>query len=331
MNFGHIVSNNIDVEQIRNKYNISENYIKDLCTVNGKIKKFFVSMLPDSCKHLIVHLYTVEGLNSYKIAEVYKISYKSVVKVLDEYGINRIYSGGSRKYTFNEHYFDVIDTNNKAYILGFLYADGYNGVDRNIVSINLQERDKELLDKIKIELDSNNQLTYLDYSHYNDGVNMNAQNQYKLTLHSAILCKALNDLGCTQRKSLTLQFPCNLRKDLYSHFIRGYFDGDGCIGRYKRNDGKGYNYEFQLMSTCDFLSFVQKCIIQDVGVQGGGIHSTSSYDNGITKSLRICGKQQVKKVMDWLYNDAEIYLEREYNRYIEYFYNDVDTNESLLD
>ena len=52
------------------------------------------------------------------------------------------------QYTFDTHFFDEINTQEKAYVLGFLFADGYNYEKRGVVSLSLQEKDKEILDKI---------------------------------------------------------------------------------------------------------------------------------------------------------------------------------------
>ena len=55
----------------------------------------------------------------------------------------------SRKYTFNEHYFNVIDDEHKAYWLGFLMADGYNHESKTCVAIRLQSEDREILEKLR--------------------------------------------------------------------------------------------------------------------------------------------------------------------------------------
>lgn len=66
----------------------------------------------------------------------------------------------SRKYNVNENYFDNIDTPNKAYILGLLYADGNNHIKNNTVSIALQEEDVEILRLINKEIESDRPLSF---------------------------------------------------------------------------------------------------------------------------------------------------------------------------
>ena len=56
--------------------------------------------------------------------------------------------------TFDEHSFDVIDTEEKAYWLGFLYADGNVSNTKNEVGITLQSSDIKHLYKFKTFLKS---------------------------------------------------------------------------------------------------------------------------------------------------------------------------------
>ena len=68
----------------------------------------------------------------------------------------------NRKYNVNDNYFDVIDNQNKAYILGFLYADGCN-YKNGYFKIDLQEEDKNMLEVFKKELNFEGNATRLDH------------------------------------------------------------------------------------------------------------------------------------------------------------------------
>src|ERR1035437_1132855 len=130
-------------------------------------------------------------------------------------------------YTFDEHYFDNIDTKDKAYILGFLFADGYNYECRGVISLSLAQRDKEILDKINEILHSNRPLQFIDMKKYHK--EQTHQNQYRLNLSNRHTSMTLKKLGCSQCKSKTLLYPTFLTPEFTHHFIRGYFDGDSCI------------------------------------------------------------------------------------------------------
>ena len=94
-------------------------------------------------------------------------NYQKICSILDEYGIKRT-NKCRRKYSLNENYFDDINTPNKAYILGLMYADGCNFPPKSTSNISLQESDKELLEKIKIEIESTQPLKFIDQSNRND-------------------------------------------------------------------------------------------------------------------------------------------------------------------
>jgi len=66
--------------------------------------------------------------------------------LLEKHRIQKSVSQAQRKYSLNENYFDEIDTSNKAYILGFLYADGYNNRINNTVVLSLFKQDREILE-----------------------------------------------------------------------------------------------------------------------------------------------------------------------------------------
>lgn len=132
-----------------------------------------------------------------------------------------------RLYNFNEKYFDIIDTQERAYFLGFLYADGYNNIKQGRIQIALQWRDFDILEKLQNNLKSN----YI--------INCNIFNGFKqcfLSINSRYLSNQLTKLGMLHKKSLILKFPTEdqVPKHLIRHFIRGYFDGDGCFGEYTR-------------------------------------------------------------------------------------------------
>lgn len=133
----------------------------------------------------------------------------------------------SKIYHFDEDYFENIDTEEKSYWLGFFYADGYVR-DRKTHSesrLKLGIKDLEHLEKFKKTLKADNDIQI------KEKLAILALNTRKFTKH-------LIDKGCHQRKTFTIKFPYFLNEHLIRHFIRGYFDGDGCINHKKdKRDG----------------------------------------------------------------------------------------------
>ena len=136
---------------------------------------------------------------------------------------------GVRKYDYNENYFERIDTPEKAYCLGFWYADGCVETSPNhVISVTQIDLQRDILAKIAHEFDSNKPIYERKYE--------KGRTFYVLQFNGEKLTSDLIKLGCTANKSLTLQFPTDeiVPYKFMSHFIRGYFDGDGCIWNGKR-------------------------------------------------------------------------------------------------
>lgn len=318
MNTNHIISKRVDdIKEIRQEYNIVDDYVKNTLPFrkNG-FGRYHLKDVPETDKQKMVQMY-LDGYNTYTIGKAFDMSYKQIVTVLDMYNIPRIYSGGSRKYTLDEHFFDVIDNEDKVYILGLLYADGTVNSKYNLIQISLQEDDLELLEEVNRRLGSNKPLQLIHYEYAKDRYGLNMKNQYRLTLSSSIMKQALINLGCVPKKSKILEFP-NIPKELYPHFIRGYFDGDGSIFKGVAKNRTSDNYRIDLVGTYDFLLPIQKYLKEKLGISGGGIyphHSTPEIYN-----LSFSGKQQTKKIADLLYDNATIFMKRKHDRYIDYYY-----------
>lgn len=246
------------------------------------------------------------GESTVKIGKRYGTSHQPILKALKKMGVERTPGKFNRKYNLNENYFDVVDTPNKAYILGLLYADGSNNISKSTISISLQEEDGYLLEAIRNEIQSDKPLEYLDYSNKHD-YGYKYKNQYRLLLFSSHMCNALNDIGMIQNKSLKLEFP-KLRRNLYSHFIRGYFDGDGSLCVRHTKDGK-FRSLTTITSTEGFCRCAQQIIKESVNIPCGNIYD-ASCKNGITRVLSISGRTQNQLFYEWLYKDADLYLQR---------------------
>ena len=259
------------------------------------------------------------GLSTVNIATLYGVTHKTITKILDKMGVKRR-NNGSRKYKLNESYFDDIDTPNKAYILGFLYADGSNSEKKCTISMSLQEDDRYILEKIRQEIGSEKPLEFLDYSNKHDG-GYNYKNQYRLLMFSRHMCDTLKDKGVVPNKSLILKWPTFLRDDLYSHFLRGYIDGDGYIQPHK------WEHCVNFISTYDFCRQAQIYIENKLGIKCR--LDEASCHNGVTTYLYIRYREQVKLFLDYIYQDAELYLERKYNTYISKYCSEENINNTL--
>ena len=125
------------------------------------------------------------------------------------------------------------------------------------------------------------------------------------------------------KKSLILDFPKWLKPEWYPHFIRGVYDGDGSI---YLNTCRGKRaVTVTITSTEQFCKALVDICAKYIGIKTH-IYDASCH-NGITKVFALSGRNITKKFLDWIYQDANIYLQRKYDRYIDY----LDINNSTVD
>lgn len=217
-----------------------------------------------------------------------------------------------RKYPIQEDFFDKIDTQEKAYILGLLYADGWNQTERNVIGIGLKESDKEILDKITSLIQPTKPLGYYKKNKLKRGFE-NSQNEYRLVIANKHISERLVELGCGKAKTHNLIFPTEeqVPSHLIRHFVRGYFDGDGSVSGDKQK-------QFCFVGTIDFLLPLQQILVKELKFSKTKLDRRhKDIDNNI-RSLRYCGVNQCITFRDWLYKDATIYLERKKNIFDSY-------------
>lgn len=256
-------------------------------------------MLP---KTQIINLYT-SGKSCYEIATIYNCSAPAIHEILKKSNTpRRSLSIAMTKYSHNKDYFKVIDTEDKAYFLGLLYADG--NISNNIMSINLQEKDKHILDSFKTFINYTGPLTI----NIKEG---NRQTQWKLSIVSNNLVNDLLIHGIMPLKSFKLTFPTTIPKELQHHFIRGYFDGDGCI--YVPNNKA--DCSFSLVSTFELLDSIKVILVNELQFNNNNLYNPPKVKGKNVFTLSYYGRKSLIKLREWLYKDATIYLNRKYDKF----------------
>lgn len=250
----------------------------------------------------IIRLYQ-NGNSLVDICNIFNISAPDTIRrVLKRNNIPVI--GFRSKYPVNEDYFEDINTKEKAYWLGVLYADG--AINKNN-SVRLGMKDKDHIEKFKKAIGAIN---------HKIGVTIDKRfthesECYYISIKSKKMHDDLIKQGCTEKKSLTIDKIPNIKKEFISHFIRGYFDGDGSLHSTFIKGDKIYRISF--VGTFNFLSDIQEKIhIKKKIVQNGG-NNNKSY------VFQICSQKDVLEVLNYLYQDATIkeVLDRKYDKYLE--------------
>lgn len=241
------------------------------------------------------------GKSCYELAKICKCTPQSIFAILKKNNIKRrTLSEACRKYKHDRHYFDVIDTEPKAYFLGLLYADG--NVFQDVVSIALQQPDKSILNKLKKALKYTGPIIPVKKSG-------GRQPQWKLTITSSELAQGLSKWGLIPNKGFHLLFPV-LPDALYPHFIRGYFDGDGCIYINKKQD-----YLFSLVGTHELLSGIQQILIQRLGLSQTKLYHPPRLSSKNLWILTYQGRRNVQTIRELLYTRSSVWLTRKQKKF----------------
>lgn len=313
-------NNGLSIWDIAKKHNNTYKNVYESITGH----RFEARLLSATEKCRICELYN-SGLSTVTIGKMYGVNNKPIAVVLEEFGIRRSQKRFVRKYKVDEEYFDVIDTANKAYVVGFLSADGCNMPSKSTISMSLEESDKEILEEIRQDMKNEHPLEFIDYSKKHD-FGYRYKNQYRLLIFSAHMCDTLRQIGVVQNKSLKLEFSQHIPVELVSHYIRGVFDGDGSIGVKNIQNYKG-TISVSITSTFNFCKTLQKILFDELNIQARV--TEAGNHNGITAALYITKKADMKTFLDWIYQDATLYLKRKYEVYINHYYRTDNVNNSL--
>lgn len=251
------------------------------------------SVIPDKITDML------EKNFSYKeIARQLTITTSYVWKIARNKGLNK----RQRKYSLNESFFEVIDSSEKAYFLGLLYSDGYvNDTPSDYgISISLKDEDIDSLEKLKLAVGFDGPISIHGFY---------KENRYlRLRLYSKKMVMDLIKHGCIRAKSLVKTFPnSSLLPDQISHFVRGYFDGNG--GLWKNKDNQ---WALSFSSSHSFVASLRSII--------SPISNGSGYiaNKGKSSEINFEGHVQIRKILEWMYKNSVIYMNRKYKLFKQF-------------
>lgn len=264
---------------------VSCNYCKNEFIKSSKSKNLFCSVSCSNKSKVVEYIRFCEKCNK-----------KFIVNNIAEInrGGNRFcsVSCSSRRYNFDENYFDTIDTQNKAYVLGLLYSDGCISKKKTEMIIKLHNKDKIILEEIKEDMKSEHPIKSI--------IQKNREEQFSFRVSSIKLCKQLISLGVTPNKTLTIKFP-ELDREYIRHFIRGYFDGDGCISKVKNSN----SYIVTIFTASkDFKNSFIEYIEKEIGI------TTNVYERNNGYAMCFYKKVFILKLYEYFYIDSTMFLDR---------------------
>lgn len=253
----------------------------------------------------IVQLYR-EGYSAPKILKrlnyIFKTT-KSIYDILKKYNVD-IKRGVSDYKQLNDYIFEIIDSERKAYWLGFLLTDGWVQKHHNKtnyeVGIQLQERDKEHLNDLKDLLGTTNQI----FAVYKKKDNKKFV-YYRLVVVSNKLAEDLRKYGMVENKSSIMRIvPNYIPKNYFCHFLRGIFDGNGSV-HIDKNDC----CRMKFYGTYDVTFFINVFLWCEINVSYRNI-SISSNVNMPVYQLEYASREDLVKLYNYMFKNATIYLPR---------------------
>lgn len=202
-----------------------------------------------------------------------------------------------RKYSLNEDFFETIDSEEKAYFLGFMYSDGW--ISKNVMGIELSEQDLHILESFRKCLVTEKPLIF------RKARKESHQNQYTFKVSSDKIVNDLKKIGVVENKTHLLKFNIDYfkNKDIIRHFIRGVFDGDGTINK---------NY-VSVVGNGDFLDGIKTYLLEkDIKF---GLYNSDCASKNI-KRLTLNNQSMIKPLYDFLYDGATLFLPRKKIKFI---------------
>lgn len=255
-------------------------------------------------------------LGNLKMKDVYE-KYEVNQNAMDYFFVEKGYVKRStlRKENIKINIFNPVNTPEAAYILGFYIADGCLNGNKFVITLN--EKDKEILEKIRDYMSPITKLIYKKETVNKQGIISHPM--YSFAFSCKEIVNKLEELGLGKNKTyLSKSIKNVVPKELMWDFIRGYWDGDGCISSSnvtKNVKEISYNYiniGFTIISKDpDILNEMNDFFIEE------GINTHVYPDNKGNYLVGTHSKSEVEKIHNKLYTSSNLFMERKRTKFNE--------------
>lgn len=257
--------------------------------------------------NLVIERYN-ELKNLKKVAKSFGVSLRPIKRILNKNNIELT----NRRFNVNHSYFNVIDSEDKAYWLGFLFADGCVRKTKTgaQVVLKLSAKDENHLIKFKNDLNSEHKIFYNVSKTTSKKGTPSVSNNCVIRVNSGEMVEDLINQGCVPRKTFIIDYP-NISEEFYKDFIRGYYDGDG---NFFYSESTKMSVVTIVCASEKFREFLIEVMSKLPNI--GRIHEDSGR-----YTIKIVNIVGIRSFLDYIYFDSKIYLKRKkeyYERYKEY-------------
>jgi intein-encoded DNA endonuclease-like protein len=211
------------------------------------------------------------------------------------------------KYIVDHTIFNKIDNEEKAYWLGFLFADGHirkrKKIENYELKLKISIKDKNHLIEFKNFLKSTHPITKaiskVKYPKF-----ISISECVSLSVYSKEIFNDLSDLGCTPNKSKRIEEP-KIDSNYYNHFIRGYFDGDGCVS-INHKYGRAVTFVSSSYKILEWINII-------FNKSGTTLRRISKQENAYRLNWQ--NKEDIQLIYNFLYENSHIFLERKKEKF----------------
>lgn len=255
----------------------------------------------------------IDGASLATLGKKYNFHTRVIKREIEKHVVLRTASQAHHKYIFDENIFDNINSNEKAYWLGFLMGDGC--VVDNYISLSLKSTDIDHLEKFNKFAKSNYLIkTYKRICKFKNGKVSNIEYS-KLTIASPQWVSSLAKYNVFPRKTFCEKFP-DIEPEYYNSFILGFFDADGS---WIIDNNANKCIHFKIIGNVEFLTRIQGILIKECMLKTTKIFPTNKDSEKPIYVLTYGGNQVAKRIAKYLYNNNDVFLDRKQKRVNHFF------------
>jgi len=233
------------------------------------------------------------GTSLRDLSSIFRISRPVIKEKIVEMGLEiRPAYIQRRRHSCDYEFFRKIDTETKAYWLGFIVADGSIGKETKNLAIGLAIRDLDHLFKFKEHLNATQPI-------------WTSKKACRIAISGLEMMRDLSVYGVVPNKTFTAHVPSGIPSHLMRHFWRGMVDGDGSLYYTK----KSRQWSLGLVGTYDLVSGFRE---EAKNICGTKANLYPHYTTPGIYYFCVGGNIMVKKLSNWLYEEAPVFLDRKY-------------------